>query len=184
MKDEYQIVIDALPYIDNNVIDDESVESLIEKEMNDINKKIIDDEINNKFKLNVEEINKDKIDTINFFDFVKFDIPKEKNKESEWNKIFKNLNCEIENLQNDSLNLELMNTIGVKYWESFIKNFRNVINTMEQEKNTLNSEILYLNKKRKFNQLNYKDELDKLQLEINTQKQLLKESKTKKNEKK
>ena len=77
-----------------------------------------------------------------------------------------------------------MNTIGVKYWESFIKNFRNVINTMEQEKNTLNSEILYLNKKRKFNQLNYKDELDKLQLEINTQKQLLKESKTKKNEKK
>jgi hypothetical protein len=55
---------------------------------------------------------------------------------------------------------------------------------MEQEKNTLNSEILYLNKKRKFNQLNYKDELDKLQLEINTQKQLLKESKTKKNEKK
>ena len=38
MKDEYQIVIDALPYIDNNIIDDESVENLIEKEMNNINK--------------------------------------------------------------------------------------------------------------------------------------------------
>ena len=76
-----------------------------------------------------------------------------------------------------------MNTIGVKYWEYFIKNLKNVLNLMEEEKNTLNSDILYLNKKRKFNQMNYKEELDKLQNEINTKNNIIKESLKQKEEK-
>ncbi len=185
MKEEHQILIDALPYIDNYLNDDneKEIEKLIDNEMKNINFKDIDEEINKKFNSDITEINnKDKIDKINFLNF-NFDIPKDKKNDEEWNNVFKNLNSQIENFQNESLNLELMNTIGVKYWEYFIKNFKNVLNLMEEEKNTLNSDILYLNKKRKFNQMNYKEELDKLQNEINTKNNIIKESLKQKEEK-
>ena len=185
MKEEHQILIDALPYIDNYLNDDNEKEivKLIDNEMKNVNIKDIDEEINKKFNSDITEINnKDKIDKINFLNF-NFDIPKEKNNDEEWNNVLKLLNSQIENFQNESLNLELMNTIGVKYWEYFIKNLKNVLNLMEEEKNTLNSDILYLNKKRKFNQMNYKEELDKLQNEINTKKNIIKESLKQKEEK-
>ena len=185
MKEEHQILIDALPYIDNYLNDDneKEIEKLIDNEMKNINIKDIDEEINKKFNSDITEINnKDKIDKINFLNF-NFDIPKDKKNDEEWNNVFKHLNSQIENFQNESLNLELMNTIGVKYWEYFIKNFKNVLNLMEEEKKTLNSDILYLNKKRKFNQMNYKEELDKLQNEINTKKNIIKESLKQKEEK-
>jgi hypothetical protein len=185
MKEEHQILIDALPYIDNYLNDDneKEIEKLIDNEMKNINIKDIDEEINKKFNSDITEINnKDKIDKINFLNF-NFDIPKDKKNDEEWNNVFKHLNSQIENFQNESLNLELMNTIGVKYWEYFIKNLKNVLNLMEEEKNTLNSDILYLNKKRKFNQMNYKEELDKLQNEINTKKNIIKESLKQKEEK-
>ena len=185
MKEEHQILIDALPYIDNYLNDDneKEIEKLIDNEMKNINIKDIDEEINKKFNSDITEINnKDKIDKINFLNF-NFDIPKDKKNDEEWNNVFKNLNSQIENFQNESLNLELMNTIGVKYWEYFIKNLKNVLNLMEDEKNTLNSDILYLNKKRKFNQMNYKEELDKLQNEINTKNNIIKESLKQKEEK-
>ncbi len=185
MKEEHQILIDALPYIDNYLNDDneKEIEKLIDNEMKNINIKDIDEEINKKFNSDITEINnKDKIDKINFLNF-NFDIPKDKKNDEEWNNVFKNLNSQIENFQNESLNLELMNTIGVKYWEYFIKNLKNVLNLMEEEKNTLNSDILYLNKKRKFNQMNYKEELDKLQNEINTKNNIIKESLKQKEEK-
>ncbi len=185
MKEEHQILIDALPYIDNYLNDDneKEIEKLIDNEMKNINFKDIDEEINKKFNSDITEINnKDKIDKINFLNF-NFDIPKDKKNDEEWNNVFKNLNSQIENFQNESLNLELMNTIGVKYWEYFIKNLKNVLNLMEEEKNTLNSDILYLNKKRKFNQMNYKEELDKLQNEINTKNNIIKESLKQKEEK-
>ena len=185
MKEEHQILIDALPYIDNYLNDDneKEIEKLIDNEMKNINIKDIDEEINKKFNSDITEINnKDKIDKINFLNF-NFDIPKDKKNDEEWNNVFKHLNSQIENFQNESLNLELMNTIGVKYWEYFIKNLKNVLNLMEEEKNTLNSDILYLNKKRKFNQMNYKEELDKLQNEINTKNNIIKESLKQKEEK-
>ena len=185
MKEEHQILIDALPYIDNYLNDDneKEIEKLIDNEMKNINIKDIDEEINKKYNSDFkEDNNKDKIDKINFLNF-NFDIPKDKKNDEEWNNVFKHLNSQIENFQNESLNLELMNTIGVKYWEYFIKNLKNVLNLMEEEKNTLNSEILYLNKKRKFNQMNYKEELDKLQNEINTKKNIIKESLKQKEEK-
>jgi hypothetical protein len=185
MKEEHQILIDALPYIDNYLNDDneKEIEKLIDNEMKNINFKDIDEEINKKFNSDITEINnKDKIDKINFLNF-NFDIPKDKKNDEEWNNVFKHLNSQIENFQNESLNLELMNTIGVKYWEYFIKNLKNVLNLMEEEKKTLNSDILYLNKKRKFNQMNYKEELDKLQNEINTKKNIIKESLKQKEEK-
>ena len=185
MKEEHQILIDALPYIDNYLNDDNEKEivKLIDNEMKNVNIKDIDEEINKKYNSDFkEDNNKDKIDKINFLNF-NFDIPKEKNNDEEWNNVLKLLNSQIENFQNESLNLELMNTIGVKYWEYFIKNFKNVLNVMEEEKKTLNSDILYLNKKRKFNQMNYKEELDKLQKEINTKKNIIKESLKQKEEK-
>ena len=185
MKEEHQILIDALPYIDNYLNDDneKEIEKLIDNEMKNVNIKDIDEEINKKYNSDFkEDNNKDKIDKINFLNF-NFDIPKEKNNDEEWNNVLKLLNSQIENFQNESLNLELMNTIGVKYWEYFIKNFKNVLNVMEEEKKTLNSDILYLNKKRKFNQMNYKEELDKLQKEINTKKNIIKESLKQKEEK-
>ena len=185
MKEEHQILIDALPYIDNYLNDDNEKEivKLIDNEMKNVNIKDIDEEINRKFNSDITEINnKDKIDKINFLNF-NFDIPKDKKNDEEWNNVFKHLNSQIENFQNESLNLELMNTIGVKYWEYFIKNLKNVLNLMEEEKNTLNSDILYLNKKRKFNQMNYKEELDKLQNEINIKKNIIKESLKQKEEK-
>ena len=185
MKEEHQILIDALPYIDNYLNDDneKEIEKLIDNEMKNVNIKDIDEEINKKYNSDFkEDNNKDKIDKINFLNF-NFDIPKEKNNDEEWNNVLKLLNSQIENFQNESLNLELMNTIGVKYWEYFIKNFKNVLNLMEEEKKTLNSDILYLNKKRKFNQMNYKEELDKLQNEINTKKNIIKESLKQKEEK-
>ena len=185
MKEEHQILIDALPYIDNYLNDDNEKEivKLIDNEMKNVNIKDIDEEINKKYNSDFkEDNNKDKIDKINFLNF-NFDIPKEKNNDEEWNNVLKLLNSQIENFQNESLNLELMNTIGVKYWEYFIKNFKNVLNVMEEEKKTLNSDILYLNKKRKFNQMNYKEELDKLQNEINTKKNIIKESLKQKEEK-
>ena len=185
MKEEHQILIDALPYIDNYLNDEneKEIEKLIDNEMKNVNIKDIDEEINKKYNSDFkEDNNKDKIDKINFLNF-NFDIPKEKNNDEEWNNVLKLLNSQIENFQNESLNLELMNTIGVKYWEYFIKNLKNVLNLMEEEKNTLNSDILYLNKKRKFNQMNYKEELDKLQNEINTKKNIIKESLKQKEEK-
>ena len=185
MKEEHQILIDALPYIDNYLNDDneKEIEKLIDNEMKNVNIKDIDEEINKKYNSDFkEDNNKDKIDKINFLNF-NFDIPKDKKNDEEWNNVFKHLNSQIENFQNESLNLELMNTIGVKYWEYFIKNLKNVLNLMEEEKNTLNSEILYLNKKRKFNQMNYKEELDKLQNEINIKKNIIKESLKQKEEK-
>ena len=185
MKEEHQILIDALPYIDNYLNDDneKEIEKLIDNEMKNVNIKDIDEEINKKYNSDFkEDNNKDKIDKINFLNF-NFDIPKDKKNDEEWNNVFKHLNSQIENFQNESLNLELMNTIGVKYWEYFIKNLKNVLNLMEEEKNTLNSDILYLNKKRKFNQMNYKEELDKLQKEINTKKNIIKESLKQKEEK-
>ena len=185
MKEEHQILIDALPYIDNYLNDEneKEIEKLIDNEMKNVNIKDIDEEINKKYNSDFkEDNNKDKIDKINFLNF-NFDIPKEKNNDEEWNNVLKLLNSQIENFQNESLNLELMNTIGVKYWEYFIKNFKNVLNVMEEEKKTLNSDILYLNKKRKFNQMNYKEELDKLQKEINTKKNIIKESLKQKEEK-
>jgi hypothetical protein len=176
MKNENQILIDALPYIDNYLNDDneKEIEKLIDNEIKNVNRKDIDEEINKKFNSDFKDFNIKKIDKINFFNFI-FDIPKDKKNDDEWNNVFKKLNSQIENFQNESLNLELMNTIGVKYWEYFIKNLKNVLNLMEEEKNTLNSEILYLNKKRKFNQMNYKKELDKLQNEINIKKNIKKE---------
>ena len=185
MKEEHQILIDALPYIDNYLNDEneKEIEKLIDNEMKNVNIKDIDEEINKKYNSDFkEDNNKDKIDKINFLNF-NFDIPKDKKNDEEWNNVFKHLNSQIENFQNESLNLELMNTIGVKYWEYFIKNLKNVLNLMEEEKNTLNSEILYLNKKRKFNQMNYKEELDKLQNEINIKKNIIKESLKQKEEK-
>jgi len=184
MKNENQILIDALPYIDNYLNDDneKEIEKLIDNEIKNVNRKDIDEEINKKFNSDFKDFNIKKIDKINFFNFI-FDIPKDKKNDDEWNNVFKKLNSQIENFQNESLNLELMNTIGVKYWEYFIKNLKNVLNLMEEEKNTLNSEILYLNKKRKFNQMNYKEELDKLQNEINIKKNIIKESLKQKEEK-
>jgi hypothetical protein len=101
MKEEHQILIDALPYIDNYLNDDneKEIEKLIDNEMKNINFKDIDEEINKKFNSDITEINnKDKIDKINFLNF-NFDIPKDKKNDEEWNNVFKNLNSQIENFK-------------------------------------------------------------------------------------
>lgn len=158
--------LDYLGYVDYEPTQDEisHANQIIEKEIQNVDKDKFDQLINEKY--NLQKIHEPKLAkaidfNINYVPNKKFTAPpmsKYYNEES-WRKILNDVRFESEKLRDNILGIEMKNKYDVKLWDLYLDKFNFLIQGLKKEKETLQEEISFINKKRKFNQYKYKEEL-------------------------
>lgn len=170
---ENKIAIDALPYIDKSSIQKirkSEIDELINNKMNQIDKSKIEKELNERYHINKKQSKKNKINIIiaPLKDALEVPPMSKYYNEEEWDKLFQELTYTIESKQINNFNLELINLYSSSAWDSCINKSMNHLTQLKNERESLKNDLLFLNKKRKYEQTVYKNELNILDKKIHS----------------